>query len=82
MPIAAAGSKILVTGANGYIGVWLVRTLLEQGYSVRAVVRSKGRAGFLVDLFTSYGDRLELSEVENITVVRQPFVLPVDSCPD
>ncbi|PCH42497.1 NAD(P)-binding protein [Wolfiporia cocos MD-104 SS10] len=37
MPVAASG-KILVTGANGYIGAWVVRTFLEQGYSVRAAL--------------------------------------------
>ncbi|KAJ4473047.1 hypothetical protein J3R30DRAFT_3514321 [Lentinula aciculospora] len=29
------GSKVLVTGANGYIAAWVVRTLLEKGYAVR-----------------------------------------------
>ncbi|KAF8623814.1 hypothetical protein AX15_006180 [Amanita polypyramis BW_CC] len=67
MPIATPDSKVLVTGANGYIGVWLVRTLLEQGYSVRAAIRSTSRAGFMIDLFRSYGDKFELSEVEDIT---------------
>lgn len=31
-----------VTGANGYIGSWLVKTLLERGYIVHATVRDPG----------------------------------------
>ncbi|KAF8629728.1 hypothetical protein AX15_003306 [Amanita polypyramis BW_CC] len=67
MPAVAPGSKILVSGANGFIAVWLVRYLLEQGYTVRGTVRSKERSAFLVDLFQSYGDKFELVVVEDIT---------------
>ena len=69
MPVVAPGSKILVSGANGFIAVWLVRTLLEQGYAVRGTVRSKEKSAFLVDLFKSYGDKFELVVVEDITKV-------------
>jgi nucleoside-diphosphate-sugar epimerase len=33
--------KILVTGATGFIGSWLVRKLIEQGESVSIIVRNK-----------------------------------------
>ncbi|XP_017251508.1 bifunctional dihydroflavonol 4-reductase/flavanone 4-reductase isoform X1 [Daucus carota subsp. sativus] len=33
---------VCVTGASGYIGSWLVKTLLERGYHVRATVRDPG----------------------------------------
>ena len=39
------GSKVLVTGANGYIAIWLVAMLLEKGYSVRGTVRSERNVG-------------------------------------
>ncbi|KAH9896122.1 NAD(P)-binding protein [Cubamyces lactineus] len=39
MPNVSVPAKVLVTGANGYIGQWIVRRLLEGGYLVRAVVR-------------------------------------------
>lgn len=35
---------ILVTGGTGYIGSWVVKMLLEKGYTVRATVRDKSKA--------------------------------------
>ncbi|KAF8635888.1 hypothetical protein AX15_000068 [Amanita polypyramis BW_CC] len=67
MPIVAPGSKVLVTGANGHIATWVIRTLLEQGYTVRGTVRSQAKGAFLLDLFKSYGDKLELVVVEDLT---------------
>ena len=69
MPAIASG-KVLVTGANGYIALWIVRLLLEAGYSVRGTIRSESKAGYLRKLFASYGDKLELVIVEDITKVR------------
>ena len=42
MPAIATG-KVLVTGANGYLGTWLVRTLIEHGYHVRGTVRDSSK---------------------------------------
>ena len=39
----AAGSRILVTGASGYIGGRLVGELLEAGYEVRCLVRTPAK---------------------------------------
>ena len=69
MPVIAPGSRILVSGANGFIAVWLVRYLLEQGFAVRGTVRSKEKAAFLIEMFKSYGDKFELVVVEDITKV-------------
>jgi uncharacterized protein YbjT (DUF2867 family) len=35
-----------VTGATGYIGSWLVQTLLQRGYNVHATVRDPGQLLF------------------------------------
>jgi nucleoside-diphosphate-sugar epimerase/predicted dehydrogenase len=43
-PRVAPGTKVLVTGATGFIGGRLVERLLEQGAEVRCVVRSLGSA--------------------------------------
>lgn len=69
MTVVKSG-KVLVTGANGYIAVWLVQKLLEQGYSVRGTVRSASRIKYLKKLFERYGDKFELVVVEDITKVR------------
>ncbi|OSD07838.1 NAD-P-binding protein [Trametes coccinea BRFM310] len=66
MPAITSG-KVLVTGANGYIAVWVVKTLLEQGFSVRGTVRSESKAVHLRKLFKSYGDHFEVVIVEDIT---------------
>ncbi|KAJ7142305.1 NAD-P-binding protein [Mycena epipterygia] len=66
MPAISSG-KVLVTGANGYIAVWVVRTLLEHGFSVRGAVRSADKTTHLRELFASYGDKLEFIVVPDIT---------------
>ena len=39
--IAGAGDQILVTGANGFIGSWVVRTLLARGFKrIRCLTRA------------------------------------------
>ncbi|EPQ50349.1 NAD P-binding protein [Gloeophyllum trabeum ATCC 11539] len=67
MPAVAPPSKVLVTGANGYIAIWVVRRLLEKGYAVRGTVRSESKATYLRHLFSTYGDKHEVVVVEDIT---------------
>ncbi|KAK0199490.1 D-lactaldehyde dehydrogenase [Desarmillaria ectypa] len=69
MPAIQANSaaKVLVSGANGYIAIWVVRTLLERGYSVRGTVRSTEKGKHLLESFKGYGDKLEVVVVEDIT---------------
>ncbi|KAL4259842.1 NAD(P)-binding domain superfamily protein [Pleurotus pulmonarius] len=67
MPIITPGSKVLVTGATGFIGIWVTRTLLEKGYSVRGSVRSASKGKYLTDYFKSYGEKFETVIVEDIS---------------
>jgi hypothetical protein len=48
---------------------WVVRILLEHGFSVRGAVRSADKGAHLTELFASYGDKFELIVVPNITQV-------------
>ena len=41
--ISPAEGVVAVTGASGYIGSWIVRDLMQQGYRVRACVRDVSR---------------------------------------
>ena len=41
--IKSSAKRVLVTGATGYVGGHLVRTLLEKGYQVRVFVRDEKR---------------------------------------
>ncbi|OBZ78027.1 NADPH-dependent methylglyoxal reductase GRE2 [Grifola frondosa] len=66
MPAITSG-KVLVTGANGYIAIWVVQALLNQGFSVRGTVRSESKAGHLREVFKSFGDKLEIVVVQDIT---------------
>ena len=44
-------TRVLVTGASGFIAKHIVRELLEQGFDVRGSVRSEKRADELRALF-------------------------------
>lgn len=68
MAIVTSG-KVLVTGANGFIAIWVVNHLLEQGYAVRATVRSADKGVHLAKTFAAHGDKLEITVIEDITVV-------------
>lgn len=38
--LLGAGGKVLVTGGTGFIGAYIIKELIEKGYSVRAIRRS------------------------------------------
>jgi len=75
MPTITPGNKVLVTGANGFVACWVIRTLLEQGYAVRGTVRSLGKGRHLCELFKDYEDQFELVVVEDITKVCYYYLL-------
>ena len=55
MPSVNKASKVLVSGANGYLAMWVVRTLLERGFIVRGTVRSEDKGKFMIEYFKSLG---------------------------
>ncbi|KAJ6595879.1 hypothetical protein DFH09DRAFT_1135874 [Mycena vulgaris] len=68
MPAIQSGDKVLVSGANGFIAVWVLQTLLEKGYSVRGTVRSASKAAHLDGLFKEkYPGKWEWVVVADIT---------------
>ncbi|TFK38827.1 D-lactaldehyde dehydrogenase [Crucibulum laeve] len=67
MPTIQPGGKVLITGANGYLAMWVVHKHLDRGYAVRGTVRSNEKGIQLAEHFKSYGDRFEIVIVEDIT---------------
>ncbi|XP_027926917.1 putative anthocyanidin reductase isoform X1 [Vigna unguiculata] len=55
--------RFCVTGATGYIGSWLVETLLQRGYTVHATVRDPEKSLHLLSLWTR-GDRLRIFKAD------------------
>lgn len=68
MPAVSTGIA-LVTGANGYVAVWAIKQLLEQGYSVRGTLRCMSKADHLRTIFHDFVNRLEFVVVEDFTKV-------------
>ena len=56
MTVVKSPAKVLVTGANGFIAVWIVQVLIERGYSVAGTVRSESKGTYLKEKF---GDKFE-----------------------
>jgi nucleoside-diphosphate-sugar epimerase len=75
MPAISSTDKVLVTGTNEYIALWIAKVLLERGNSVRVAVSSDSEGDRMKQPLESCGDRLELVVVPEITKVRWPFTL-------
>uniref|UniRef100_A0A0E0LT71 NAD-dependent epimerase/dehydratase domain-containing protein n=1 Tax=Oryza punctata TaxID=4537 RepID=A0A0E0LT71_ORYPU len=62
--VTGAGRTVCVTGAGGFIASWLVKLLLEKGYTVRGTVRNPDDAAKSAHLMALVG------AAERLTLVR------------
>ncbi|KEP48769.1 NADPH-dependent aldehyde reductase [Rhizoctonia solani 123E] len=67
MPAIKTDDTVLVTGASGFIAVWVCQYLLEAGYKVKGTVRSASKGDYLVNLFKPYGDKFKYVIVEDMS---------------
>lgn len=75
MTVVPPGSLVLVTGANGFIAMWIIHVLLEKGYRVRGTVRSAEKIAHIKKTFEKYGDKIELVVVDDIVKVCITYLL-------
>jgi nucleoside-diphosphate-sugar epimerase len=59
-------SKVLLTGANGFVAVHILDGLLPKGYTVVGTVRSQSKIPYLQNKFAKYADKLQFVVVEDI----------------
>jgi len=60
-------SKVVVTGANGFVGSWLVRGLIQEGHEVFALVRKSSDLSELENVHCKfvYGDVTDLASLQS-----------------
>lgn len=59
--------RVLLTGANGFVGSHILDQLLIEGLLVRAVVRSDSKANQVLSDFPNFGSQLDFGVVPDIT---------------
>lgn len=67
--------RILVTGANGFVGDALIPRLLDEGHDVVALVRSKGRNKKLSQVKWLQGDLLKPGELPELGKIDHAYYL-------
>lgn len=66
--MSALDRRVLLTGANGFVGSHILAQLLDAGFYVRAVVRSQAKADTVQRDHPTAGQNLDTAVVEDITV--------------
>ncbi|KZV66777.1 D-lactaldehyde dehydrogenase [Peniophora sp. CONT] len=66
MPSVNAPATAVVTGANGYLGTWVAKSFLDQGYHVRGTIRTAAKGEELKRLFAAYGEKYESVIVKDV----------------
>ncbi|PVF97744.1 NAD-binding protein [Serendipita vermifera] len=67
MPAISTSSKVLLTGASGFLGAQILKTLLDQGFFVRVAVRSESKTTYIRSHFHEYDGKFEFVIVKDIT---------------
>ncbi|XP_052171164.1 phenylacetaldehyde reductase-like [Diospyros lotus] len=75
-----AGKRVCVTGASGYIASWLVKLLLERGYTVKATARTLKDPKKIEHLLSLDGAKERLQLFEANLMVEGSFDSVVDGC--
>ncbi|RFU81797.1 nad dependent epimerase dehydratase [Trichoderma arundinaceum] len=63
---APSEQTLLVTGANGYVALHIIKQALERGYNVRGTVRSVSSAGKVRSTFADYGSQFSVAIVPGL----------------
>ena len=71
MPFVQAPTKVLVSGTNGYVTIWVVQNLLSKGYSVHGTVHSAEKGKHMKKLFANFGDKHEVVVVNDTMKVSE-----------
>jgi len=66
MPALTAPATVLVTGASGYVGAWVVRDLVTRGFSVHATLRKESQGEALVKHSPDYAGKVKYSLIPDI----------------
>ncbi|KAH6824551.1 Rossmann-fold superfamily protein [Perilla frutescens var. hirtella] len=74
------GKVVCVTGASGYVASWLVKLLLERGYTVRATVRNLSDPGKTKHLEALEGGKERLELFEGDLMEEGSFDSVIDGC--
>ncbi|CAB4268163.1 unnamed protein product [Prunus armeniaca] len=74
------GKVVCVTGASGFIASWVVKLLLQRGYTVKATVREPNDPKKTEHLLTLDGAKERLHLFQADLLVEGSFDLAVDGC--
>ncbi|XP_057456784.1 phenylacetaldehyde reductase-like [Lotus japonicus] len=76
----SAGKLVCVTGASGYIASWIVKSLLQRGYTVRATVRDPSNSKKVEHLVKLDGAKERLHLFKADLLEEGSFDSVVDGC--
>ncbi|KAJ0682883.1 putative cinnamyl-alcohol dehydrogenase [Helianthus annuus] len=78
--MSGEGKVVCVTGASGYIASWLVKLLLDRGYTVHATIRSLDDLKKTEHLLAFDGSKERLSLFEANLTAEGSFDSAVNGC--